>query len=61
MNVVSPLTIRAVQLTSSTIPYPDTGETAWSSASVAYALNDTVAHELDGLIHKFKSQQAMNQ
>jgi hypothetical protein len=59
MNVVSPLTIRAAELTSSTIPYPDTGETTYDPGT-AYALNDTVVYTIDGLIHKFKSKAGSN-
>ncbi|SFI31525.1 hypothetical protein [Nitrosomonas sp. Nm34] len=59
MNVVIPITVRAAQLTSSSIPYPDTGEAAYN-AGTAYALGDTVAYTIDGLIHKFKSKQESN-
>jgi hypothetical protein len=59
MNVVSPLNIRAAQLTSSTIPYPDTGETTYD-AGTTYSLNDTVAYQIGDLIHKFKSKQGSN-
>lgn len=55
MNVIPPITIRAAQLTSSTLAYPDTGETAWSSASVAYVVGDTVTYEVSGLVQKFRS------
>lgn len=48
-----PLTIRAAQLDSSTVPYPDTGETAWVT-STAYVAGDTVSYEIDGLIRKFE-------
>ena len=58
MNVVKPITIRAAQLTSSTVPYPDTGETAWSSAAVAYAVGATVSYTVDGLIRKFECKTA---
>jgi len=54
MITMRPITIRAAQLTSSTIPYPDTGETAWSSASVAYVVGNTVSYTVDGLIQKFE-------
>lgn len=54
MITMRPITIRAAQLTSSTIPYPDTGETAWSSASVGYVVGNTVSYTVDGLIHKFE-------
>jgi hypothetical protein len=40
MNVIPPLAITDAMLTSSTISEPDTGETAWSGASVAYILGD---------------------
>lgn len=54
MITMRPITIRAAQLTSSTIPYPDTGETAWSSASVGYVVGNTVSYTVNGLIHKFE-------
>jgi len=54
MITMRPITIRAAQLTSSTIPYPDAGETAWSSASVGYVVGNTVSYTVDGLIHKFE-------
>lgn len=59
MNVITPITVRAAQLTSSTLTYPDAGETAWSGATT-YALGDTVSYELSGLIHKFESLQGSN-
>ncbi|WP_395055183.1 hypothetical protein [Polaromonas sp.] len=40
MNVIPPLEITAGRLTSSTIAEPDTGETAWSGATVAYVVGD---------------------
>lgn len=40
MNVIPPLEITDALLTSSTIAEPDTGETAWSGASVAYVVGD---------------------
>lgn len=58
MNVTKPITIRAAQLNSSTVPYPDTGETAWSSASVAYAVGATVSYTVGGLIQKFECKTA---
>jgi len=42
MKVIPPLEITDSRLTSSTISEPDTGETAWSGSSVAYALGDQV-------------------
>lgn len=54
MNTLRPITIRAAQVTTSTIPYPDTGETAWSGSSVGYVLGDTVSYTVDGLIQKFE-------
>lgn len=40
MNVIPPIEITDARLTSSTIAEPDTGETAWSGASVAYVVGD---------------------
>ncbi|MDP3270677.1 hypothetical protein [Limnobacter sp.] len=40
MNVIPPIDITDARLTSSTIAEPDTGETAWSGAAVAYAVGD---------------------
>lgn len=51
-----PVVVRAAQLTSSTVPYPDTGETAWVTAT-AYVAGDTRSHEVDGLLHKFEVKQ----
>ncbi len=48
-----PLTIRAAQLNSSTVPYPDTGETAWVTAT-SYVAGNTVSYTIDGLIRKFE-------
>lgn len=48
-----PITIRAAELDSSTIPYPDTGETAWASG-VGYVAGNTVSYTIDGLIRKFE-------
>lgn len=59
MIVIKPVTIRAAQLSSSTIPYPDTGETLWNSGTT-YAAGNTVAYEIDGLLHKFESRQGGN-
>lgn len=58
MNVITPLTIRTSELTSSTVAYPDAGETAWSSAAVAYAVGQTVSYLTEGLIHKFECKTA---
>lgn len=57
MNVFRPLTIRAAELTSSTVSYPDTGETAWAT-STSYSVGDTVSYTIDGLIMKFECIQA---
>lgn len=53
MNTFRPLTIRAAELTSSTVSYPDTGETAWATAT-GYVVGDTVSYTVDGLIMKFE-------
>lgn len=58
MITMRPITIRAAQLTSSTLTYPAAGETAWSGASVAYAVGNTVSYENNGLIHKYECKTA---
>lgn len=40
MNVIPPVEITDARLTSSTIAEPDTGETLWSGAAVAYVVGD---------------------
>ncbi len=52
-----PVTIRGAMVTSSTVPFPDTGETAWVTAT-AYALGDTVSYTIGTLDHKFECKQA---
>jgi hypothetical protein len=56
MIVFRPLTIRAAELTSSTVSYPDTGETAWVTAT-SYVVGDTRSYTIDGLLMKFECIQ----
>lgn len=56
MITTRPINIRGAMVTSSTVPYPDTGETAWADATV-YAAGDTVSYLIDGLYHKFECKQ----
>lgn len=57
MITIIPITIRGAMVTSSTVPYPDTGETAWVT-STAYAVGDTVSYLIGDLYHKFECIQA---
>lgn len=59
MNVIRPLTIRAAQLDNSTVPYPDSGETAWNSGTT-YSIGQTVSYEINGLLQKFESKTNSN-
>lgn len=53
MITTIPINIRGALVTSSTVPYPDTGETAWADATV-YAAGDTVSYLIGDLHHKFE-------
>lgn len=52
-----PVLIRDAQVTASTIPYPDTGETLLTD-STSYVVNDTVSYLIDNLYHKFVCKTA---
>lgn len=56
MNVITPITIRAAQLTSSSLTYPAVDETAWEDAT-GYFVGDTRSYTISGLIHKFECIQ----
>lgn len=59
MITVDPVRLTMAMITSSTIPYPDTGESSWS-AVVNYGLGATVSYQISGVWHKFESKQAGN-
>lgn len=44
MIVIPPIEMDSTKVTSSTIAYPDSGESAWSSADVSYSLGQTVSY-----------------
>lgn len=52
-----PIKIRGAMITASTVPYPDTGETAWADATV-YAAGDTRSYLIGDLYHKFECKLA---
>jgi hypothetical protein len=54
MITVDPIDIRGAMVTSSTVPYPDTGETAWSGAAVAYTLGQTVSYLVGTDYYRFE-------
>lgn len=55
-----PITVTNAMITSSTVPYPDSGETLWVS-STSYAAGATVSYVINGIAHKFMSKQDTNQ
>src|SRR5574340_707099 len=59
MITARPISIRDSQITSSSVAYPDTGETLWANAAV-YAVGDTVSYYIssDTLYHKFECKTA---
>ena len=54
MITLDPIDIRAGMVTSSTVAYPDTGETAWTGSSNAYALGDTVSYLVGTDYYRFE-------
>jgi len=55
----TPAVVRDAQITSSTVAYPDTGETLYD-AGTTYGLAATVSYLIGDLYHKFESKQAAN-
>jgi len=53
MITARPIIIRGAMVISSTVPYPDTGETAWADGT-AYVAGDTCAYLIGDLYHKFE-------
>jgi len=53
MITTIPIKIRGAIVTASSVPYPDTGETAWADATV-YAIGDTRSYLIGDLYHKFE-------
>lgn len=58
MITARPIIIRGAMVTASSVAYPDTDETEWSAASVAYAVGNTVSYLISDLYHKFECIQA---
>lgn len=54
MITIDPIDIRGTMLTSSTVPYPDTGETAWSGASFGYVEGNTVSYLVGSDYYRFE-------
>jgi hypothetical protein len=54
MITIDPIDIRGAMVTSSTVAYPDTGETLWSAASVGYVLGDTVSYLVGTDYYRFE-------
>jgi len=52
MITTIPIAIRGAMVTSSTVPYPDTGETLWVTPT-GYVEDDTVSYLIGDLYHKF--------
>ncbi len=59
MITADPIRVTLPMVTESSVPYPDTGETAWSAATT-YALGATVSYQINGVWHRFESKQAAN-
>lgn len=60
MITAEPITITDSMITSTTVPYPDTGETAWVSGTI-YAKGAKVSYLINGVYHRFESLQDSNQ
>lgn len=54
MITIDPIDIRGAMVTSSTVAYPDTGETAWSGASTPYVIGDTVSYLVGTDYYRFE-------
>jgi hypothetical protein len=52
-----PIKIRGAMVTSSSVAYPGTGETAWANVTV-YAVGDTRSYLIGDLYHKFECKLA---
>jgi len=60
MITADPISIVSSMILSSTVPYPDTGETAWVSGTI-YAKGAKVSYQIAGVYHRFESLQDSNQ
>lgn len=60
MITADPIEITDSMITNSTVPYPDTGETAWVSGTI-YAKGAKVSYLINGVYHRFESLQDSNQ
>lgn len=59
MITTRPINLTMSSITSSTVPYPDTGETLWNSGT-SYAAGETVSYQINGVYHRFESKQGSN-
>ena len=59
MITTNPVRVSSSMVTASSVAYPDTGESVWSSA-VNYAAGATVSYSINGTFHRFESKQAGN-
>lgn len=59
MITTKPINVTMSMLSSSTVPYPDTGETLWNSGT-NYAAGATVSYQINGVYHRFESKQGSN-
>lgn len=59
MITTNPVRVSSSMVTASSVAYPDTGESVWSSA-VNYAAGATVSYSINGTFHRFESKQSGN-
>jgi len=59
MITTNPIDVAMSMITSSSVSYPDTGETLWSSGT-SYASGATVSYQISGVYHRFESKQGSN-
>lgn len=59
MITTNPIRVTSSMISSSSVPYPDAGETLWSSGT-SYALGATVSYQINGVYHRFESKQSAN-
>lgn len=59
MILIRPVPIRLTQIASSTVAYPDAGETVWTSGTT-FAKGAYGLYEINGIMRKFESKQASN-
>lgn len=59
MITTNPIIVTTSMVSDSSVPYPDTGETAWNSGT-NYAAGATASYQIDGVYHRFESKQGGN-